>query len=300
MNHDNRDKSPGEPAGRNGSAAASQGVSRDAPGTTRGYAPPMFRTPRSGGEGIEPGRIDPESFAPPWSALDVFAIIGLVFLAIMVIFALMGALISLARTMVPGLGTDILDNSLWVTAGSFVLQWAVTLGVAFTYLKIRGYNLGFRTLGFRRPVAVGEAGLLVFGLLFAFYIFLGIYNTLLDQLRPELLPAPQEVRQWYGFSILGFLVAISQVSIITPLVEEMFFRGIIHRGLEKRLGFIVGALLSSLIFALAHVDYTLYIPIFILGFIFAFLTHHTRSLWPSVTAHFLVNSFAVLSQFLLQ
>ncbi len=233
----------------------------------------------------------------PWTTGDVFAIIGLNIFAIFAIFVLMGFAFSLASTLVPILDNEAISDSLPVTAGSFFLQWAVTLGVAFTYLKLRGYSLSLHVLGFRRPVSLGESAALVVGLLITFYAFLGLYNALLEQLFPQLLPEPQDVEAWYGFSILGFLVAVGQVALITPVVEEMFFRGIIHQGLEKRLGFIGGALLSSLVFALAHIDYTLYIPIFMLSLIFAFLVHHTRSLWPGIAVHFLVNSLAVMSQF---
>lgn len=235
--------------------------------------------------------------AVPWTAGDVFAIVGLDVFATIAIFVVLGIAFSLARTLIPAFDSDTMDESLLVTAAGFLLQWAITLGVAFTYLKLRGYEITARVLCFRRPVSWGEAVALVIGLLLSFYIFLGIYNSVLEQLFPELLPEPQDVEAWYGFSIIGFIVAISQVSVITPLVEEMFFRGILHQGLEKRLGFIGGALFSSFIFALAHVDFTLYIPIFLLGFIFAFLVHHTRSLWPAIAAHFLVNTLAVLSQF---
>jgi len=235
--------------------------------------------------------------AVPWSAGDVFAIVGLDVFATIAIFLILGFVFSLARTLIPVFDGEALDESLVVTAGSFFLQWAITLGVAFTFLKLRGYEISLSILGFRRPVSWGESVALVFGLLLTFYIFLGFYNAILEQLFPDLLPEPQDVEAWYGFSILGFLVAMSQVSIITPVVEEMFFRGIIHQGLERRLGFIGGALFSSFIFALAHVDYTLYIPIFMLGFMFAFMVHHTRSLWPAIAGHFLVNTLAVLSQF---
>lgn len=236
----------------------------------------------------------------PWSAADIFAILALNVVAIMVLFAILGGFISLATTLMPGVDADAIDESPLVTAAGFFLQWAVTLGVAFTYLKLRGYRLSWRILGFRRPVSWGEAAALVVGLLITFYIFLAIYNSVLERLLPELVPEPQEVTEWYGYSIIGFIVAMSQVAFITPVVEEMFFRGIIHQGLEKRLGFVAGALLSSLVFALVHFHYTLYIPIFLLGFTFAFMFHRTRSIWPAVTAHFLVNSLAVLAQFLLE
>lgn len=265
----------------------------------RGIQPHSYLVdPLQPGNPLQPGGGNREGATRvPWTAGDVLAIIGLDVFAIVAIFMLLGFAFSLASTLIPGLDGETLDGSLLVTAAGFFLQWAVTLGVAFTYLSLRGYRLSLDILAFRRPVSWGEAAALVIGLLIAFYIFLGIYNVVLDQLFPRLLPEPQDVQGWYGFSILGFLVALVQVAIITPVVEEIFFRGIIHQGFEKRLGFIGGALLSSLVFGLAHVDYTLYFPTFVLGFIFAFLVHHTRSLWPAIAAHFLVNSLAVLSQF---
>ena len=233
----------------------------------------------------------------PWSAVDVFAIVTLVVFGITTIFTIMGAVIDLTTALLPGLDGDILNDSMLVTAAGFVLQWAVSLGIIFTYLKLRGYRFDLSTLGFRRPRSWLESIVLVLGLLFSFYIFLGIYNSILGHLLPELVPEPQEIREWYGFSIVSFLVAMSQVAVITPVLEEMFFRGIIHQGLERQLGFTGGALISSLIFALAHISYTLYIPTFILGFMFAFMVHRTRSLWPAIIAHFLVNTLAVMSQF---
>ncbi len=266
-----------------------------------GPAPGLSPGSRGGGppQGIPPGTPPPPGrLWVPWSAGDAFAVIGLSFVAILGAFAAAGALIAVLAAIIPGLSSDALEGSLLVTSGGFFLQWMITLGVAFTYLKLRGYPLDLETLGFRRPASLPESAALVLGLLVSFYLFLAVYDTLMNTFLPDLVPVPQEVREWYGFDVLGFIFAVSQVAIITPLMEEAFFRGIVHQGLEKRLGFLPGAVISSLIFALAHGDYTLYIPIFFLGFIFAFLTHRTRSLWPSVPVHFLVNSMAVLGQFL--
>jgi hypothetical protein len=213
MNHENEDTTPGVP----GTEPETAGLA--GPASPGSYPPPGYQTPLPGNTGSGAGARDPQQATVPWSALDVIAIIFMVVIAIVLIFTMLGALISMASTMIPGFDSSNFKDSLWVTAGGFFAQWAVTLGVAFTYLKLRGYRIGLGTLGFGRPVSWGESVALILGLLFAFYMFLGLYDTLINQLMPDLMPAPQEVGEWYGYSFIGFLVAVSQVSIITPVVE---------------------------------------------------------------------------------
>ncbi|MFN8427356.1 MAG: type II CAAX endopeptidase family protein [Anaerolineales bacterium] len=86
-----------------------------------------------------------------------------------------------------------------------------------------------------------------------------------------------------------FLTAV----IVAPLVEEIFFRGFLFQGFRQRYGWIAALLLSSGIFAAAHLDPVSFIPTFVLGAVLGYVYHRSNSLWPSIILHFLNNGFAM-------
>ncbi len=86
--------------------------------------------------------------------------------------------------------------------------------------------------------------------------------------------------------------------IIAPFVEEIFFRGFLFQGFRQRYGWIGGMLLSSAIFAIAHLDPAALVPTFILGSVLAYVYHRSNSLWPGMTLHALVNAFGLSAAYL--
>jgi membrane protease YdiL (CAAX protease family) len=58
-------------------------------------------------------------------------------------------------------------------------------------------------------------------------------------------------------------------------------------------------LLSSVIFAFAHLDLVSLIPTFILGNLLAYLYHRTNSVWPGVIVHMAVNTFGLVSVYVI-
>lgn len=239
------------------------------------------------------GGVDQKPRVVPWTAGDVFAIVGLVIAVFVFLSIAVGALLKLLSFInidgnLEGLAGSPLANSIF-----WLLQWVITLGIAFAYFKLRGYRINLTQLGFRRT-GVGQAALLIFGILVGSFAFQAIYVTYITE------PQQEPVTGIFGTSFISFILAMLIVAVLTPVVEEMFFRGIIHQGLEQRLGFLPGAVISASIFMVAHVDPTVFLPIFVLGIGFAALMSQTKSLWPSIVAHALWNSMGVIAEFLSQ
>jgi len=80
------------------------------------------------------------------------------------------------------------------------------------------------------------------------------------------------------------------VSILGPVIEEIFFRGFLYSAVRKRFGVIIGVLLSSALFSMLHTNIASFIPIMILGVLMAFLYETTSSLVAPMTVHILHNS----------
>ena len=64
--------------------------------------------------------------------------------------------------------------------------------------------------------------------------------------------------------------------------------------MEGRWGWKVGLVLSAGLFALVHIFPTSFLPIFLLGAIFAYLYQISGSIWPGILLHTTVNALAVL------
>ena len=93
---------------------------------------------------------------------------------------------------------------------------------------------------------------------------------------------------------IGVLAAASALAIIAaPFVEEVFFRGFVLQGLTRHMTPVKAALLSSALFAVAHVRPVTYVPIFLIGLILALLFLKTRSLPLAMAAHAVYNAVVV-------
>nr|WP_279665708.1 type II CAAX endopeptidase family protein [Ectobacillus ponti] len=83
-------------------------------------------------------------------------------------------------------------------------------------------------------------------------------------------------------------------SILGPIMEEIVFRKILFGTLYQRYNFLVGAVLSSLIFAAVHFDFQHLLIYTSMGLVFAFLYVQTRRLIVPIMAHVLMNTFVIL------
>ena len=91
----------------------------------------------------------------------------------------------------------------------------------------------------------------------------------------------------------GVLLLLLVVVIAAPLVEEIFFRGLLLRSLERRLGTRWAIVLSSLVFAASHFEKYEFPALFLFGIGAAVLAVRTDRLGPGIMAHFAFNSVAV-------
>ena len=84
------------------------------------------------------------------------------------------------------------------------------------------------------------------------------------------------------------LIGISAV-IGAPLMEEVLFRGLILNRLLSKMNVWVAILLSSLLFAVSHLEFTQAIYCFFMGLSIAYVYVKTRSLIPCMIGHGLIN-----------
>ncbi|MBA4538585.1 CPBP family intramembrane metalloprotease [Bacillus aquiflavi] len=95
-----------------------------------------------------------------------------------------------------------------------------------------------------------------------------------------------------------FPLMIVVVTILGPILEEIVFRKIIFGSLQKRFNFFISAFISSIIFALAHVDFSHIIIYTAMGFTFSFLYVKTKRIIVPMFAHIAMNTLVLVVQFL--
>ncbi|MDE7013660.1 MAG: CPBP family intramembrane metalloprotease, partial [Kineothrix sp.] len=95
-----------------------------------------------------------------------------------------------------------------------------------------------------------------------------------------------------------FLVMLALMGILGPLSEELVCRGIIYHG-YKRTGTMMQALvLSSMIFALMHMNFNQAAYAFVIGIAMVLLVEATGSIWSSILVHITFNSQQVCLMYL--
>ena len=216
--------------------------------------------------------IPSEPRAVPWSVFDSWLGVGLL---VLVNIGLLGA-----AFLFPVGAKQLMQN-----AGILLAEFFYLLPVLFIFAwrRIPLRHIGFGGFSLR-TMGLG-CGLLITG-----YFFIIVHNMLLyflgvDTQGEQILKVFDDLESPVWFVLVAVIAA--------PLVEEIFFRGFLFQGFRQRYGWIAGILLSSSLFAAAHLDPVAFIPTFVLGAVMAYVYHRSNSVWPGVILHFLVNAFGV-------
>jgi membrane protease YdiL (CAAX protease family) len=128
-------------------------------------------------------------------------------------------------------------------------------------------------------------------------ILVGVANELV--LRAFGLPQPQiEAFEWLrGLPIGHFAIVALGGAVIAPIVEELFFRGYVFNAYLAEKGVRTAYVGSAAIFGIVHGLPTLFLGIFSMGLVLAFLYRRSGSIIAPVVAHLLNNSLAFISLF---
>ena len=98
----------------------------------------------------------------------------------------------------------------------------------------------------------------------------------------------------------AFLLLFLTTTIIAPLFEEIIFRGVLLPVLARDYGKTIGILISSFVFALAHLSLNEFPPLFVLGIGLATTRLISGRLSSSVAMHSFWNGLTFLNLFLLR
>lgn len=213
-----------------------------------------------------------------WRGWDALGIGVLTFFTLGLVYLFTPASVDPEAPPVPLLDSGAL---LLVTLGW--LAWARRAGAVR-----RAFGPRFHVPGLRRTLVlaalIGVAAPLLDTALFA----------LLEALDVTLPPLQEHIQEWIRTTpVLGLVVL--DIVVLTPVAEELLFRGVLFQGLARNWGFWPSAVTSGAVFGLLHVESAGPDSVFIalttglFGVALAWLLHRRRTLLGPIAAHMVVN-----------
>jgi membrane protease YdiL (CAAX protease family) len=197
-----------------------------------------------------------------------------------------------------------LNNS--ITAQFIYILLAETFTLVSIYFFLRFYKKTFRVIGLHRPRWTDPLyGLLAVPVYYILYLLtVGVVSHFVPSLNVN-------QQQQIGFTnvhgIASLIMTFISLCILPPLTEEIMVRGFLYSSLKKGMPQIAAALVTSVIFASAHLPeggsagplYIAALDTFVLSLVLIYLREKTGSLWASMTLHACKNGVAFAALFIL-
>jgi membrane protease YdiL (CAAX protease family) len=184
-----------------------------------------------------------------------------------------------------------------VTVSDVAALWIGLVGAAVWCSRRRGSSSLVADFGLR----VGSVWDLAVGVavgLGAQYLLVPLLYLPLEQFDHHLAhqlsaPAHQDIAAAHG--AVQIVVLFVFLAIGAPVVEELFFRGLLLRGLLGRAPVAVAIVVTGLLFALAHFEAVQFLGLAAFGMVLGALAWWTGRLGPGIAAHAAFNAAAVIS-----
>ena len=96
---------------------------------------------------------------------------------------------------------------------------------------------------------------------------------------------------FYGSTLVLELISSA---ILTPILEELVYRGIIYARLRRMMNFVPAMLTASLIFAAMHFNLVQFLYAFIFGMVLVIYMERTGNVYGAIAGHITANAIAVI------
>ncbi|HWE54979.1 MAG TPA: type II CAAX endopeptidase family protein [Acidimicrobiales bacterium] len=173
---------------------------------------------------------------------------------------------------------------LWVGLVAAVLWWSRTRG---TGSVVRDYGWAIKWWDVPLGVLVGWAGQEALVPLL-YRPFEHIDHNIVRQLGQPTVHEVGAAHTNLSVALLYLFVAVG-----APIVEELYFRGLLLRALAGWTNPVAAVIVSGLLFGLAHFEKLQFAGLAAIGIIFGVLAWRTGRLAPSIAAHVTFNAVAV-------
>lgn len=101
----------------------------------------------------------------------------------------------------------------------------------------------------------------------------------------------------YADAPFPLLICIISIAVFPAIFEEIAFRGIVYKDLNRIVSVNATLIITSLLFTVLHFSFISFIWLFPLGYLFGYLRYKYNNLIYGILAHFIYNTSVVLIQY---
>lgn len=186
---------------------------------------------------------------------------------------------------------SVFQNELYAgTLNGFIMAILFTTALYFIVLKPKGHSwkaVGVQSFPLRewKLIAVWSAILIVVSIALVIamsFLGIGTENSKTESLQSQM-------------TLLNFGIGFVSAAVISPIYEEIVYRGFFYRFFSSRYGILSGMVISSIIFTVVHIPTYNTLPVnFVSGLVFSWVYQKTGSVIPSMLIHGIFNGIAVM------
>jgi uncharacterized protein len=98
-----------------------------------------------------------------------------------------------------------------------------------------------------------------------------------------------------GGGVMMMLVNLVVMALVPAVCEEICFRGVIQRLAIRSFNMWAGIIVTSLFFAILHLQFQGFLPRFYFSVILRLMYCYSGTIWSSISAHFVANAIQVIA-----
>ena len=125
------------------------------------------------------------------------------------------------------------------------------------------------------------------------YLCTFIFNLILSttNFKPQTQEVAKEVMRLSDSSL--FLIILGP-AILIPIVEELLFRGLLHRSLKVKLSPKASSIIAAILFGLAHMEPDTIPQLVVIGLVLSYVYEKSGSVWVPAAVHATNNFVTVM------
>lgn len=182
-----------------------------------------------------------------------------------------------------------------IAANFYLITFDATAALGLVWLYLKKYNATWRDVGLRRFNIWRALGFLLVSLI-ALSILVALAYAAIKLLLPSFnanQPQSNDFTKSTSPSTLPF--SFLALVILPPIIEEIVFRGFMFPAFAKRWGLVGGAVGSSVLFGIAHLQGNVTVYTIVLGLLLCLMYRKLGSILPGMALHMLNNYLAFMA-----
>jgi len=229
----------------------------------------------------------------PWKIKDALIVLIFAWVGLPLLILLMLQIVS---WFIPGIKDFMNEVKNEKLIASLVLILINAVGTIFILRHfLRAYKVNWEKLGLKKFNFLPTLGYILLGFILLSILVTGTY-WLVQLIFPHFNVNQPQINEFTkAITPIDQKISLLSLVVIPAFIEEIVFRGFVFPAFSVRFGIYWGAIITSILFGLAHFQLNVIIYTLILSLILCMMYYRLRSIWPGIIFHMLNNYLAYMA-----